>query len=374
MIFNVSYKKPEELFASPIVQQTAFWQRVRQQMGESTLALNFNATPDSVVCAKVPQGNVLADMLVVIKNFDRQNSIAYVPYGPELQPLDGMQGVYLEELSECLRPYLPKSCIAIRFDLCWESLWAKDDDFYDSNGWWLGPPELAIQELRMNVGTVNWNLRKSSGNILPTNTLFINLDGKEEQLLSQMKPKTRYNIGLSQRKGVEVKQLKLDQLSLWYQLYSETAKRNGIFLHSIDYFAAVLAAKATNTLSPAEVILLLAEAEGIPLAAMFLVISGNRASYLYGASSSDNRNFMATYAIQWEAIRIAKVRGCVDYDMFGVAPRPDPSHPMYGLYRFKSGFGGEMYHTLGCWDYPLDEARYNYLSTVEMVSQGYHLS
>ena len=67
MIFNVSHKRPEDLFASPIVQQTAFWQRVRQQMGDNTLALNYNATSDSVICAKVPQGEVLADILVVIK-------------------------------------------------------------------------------------------------------------------------------------------------------------------------------------------------------------------------------------------------------------------------------------------------------------------
>lgn len=59
--------------------------------------------------------------------------------------------------------------------------------------------------------------------------------------------------------------------------------------------------------------------------------------------------------------------------MFGVAPNPDPSHPLYGLYKFKSGFGGNIYHSMGCWDYPLNEEEYvRYLHT-ELTSKGYHL-
>ena len=67
---------------------------------------------------------------------------------------------------------------------------------------------------------------------------------------------------------------------------------------------------------------------------MFLVLSAHRATYLYGASSSSMRNLMPTYALQWKAMLIAKKCDCTEYDMFGVSPNPDPSHPMYGLYRF----------------------------------------
>lgn len=52
--------------------------------------------------------------------------------------------------------------------------------------------------------------------------------------------------------------------------------------------------------------------------------------------------------------------------MFGIAPNADASHPMYGLYKFKQGFGGEIYHQLGCWDYPLDEERYQCFAAREM--------
>ena len=60
--------------------------------------------------------------------------------------------------------------------------------------------------------------------------------------------------------------------------------------------------------------------------------------------------------------------------MFGIAPNPDPSHPLFGLYRFKVGFGGEIFHTLGCWDYPLQSDIYKYYTAVELKSQGYHLN
>jgi lipid II:glycine glycyltransferase (peptidoglycan interpeptide bridge formation enzyme) len=83
---------------------------------------------------------------------------------------------------------------------------------------------------------------------------------------------------------------------------------------------------------------------------------------------------MATYALQWEAICRSKAAGCTEYDMFGISPDPNPDHPLYGLYMFKSGFGGEIYHSLGCWDYPLDEEMYTLFRASELNSQGYHLS
>ena len=187
-----------------------------------------------------------------------------------------------------------------------------------------------------------------------------------------MKPKTRYNIGLSRRKGVWVKPMGTGSLDVWYQLYRETALRNHIYLHDIRYFKTVLSARAENSRSPADVCLLVAGVDNTPLAAMFLVITAHRASYLYGASSSRQRNFMATYALQWEAINIAKAKGCTEYDMFGVAPGPFASHPLFGLYKFKTGFGGHLYHSMGCWDYPLIGEKYQLFTTSELNSQGYH--
>ena len=103
-----------------------------------------------------------------------------------------------------------------------------------------------------------------------------------------------------------------------------------------------------------------------------MVLSDYRATYFYGASSSSFRNVMPTYALQWKAMQIAKANKCREYDMFGIAPNPDPSHPMYGLFKFKQGFGGNIFHQLGCWDYPIDAEKYSYFAACEMNIQGYY--
>lgn len=373
MLTDVSRKDIDEVFESPIVQQTAFWSEVKKNLGVQSMAFNFKGRRADFFEADSDTGSIVSDVLVVNQAIDRNHSVAYVPYGPEMEPVEGAQGLFLEELSESLRSFLPDNCIAIRYDLFWQSYWAGERDYYDSNGYWIGPPDKSIQEIRFNYGTQNWGFKKAYSNILPSNTVFLDLRKEEEAILAQMKTKTRYNIRLAQRRGVQVRALHFDQLNVWYDLYRDTAMRNGINLHDIEYFRAVLAARANHTHSPAKVVLLVAELGNVPLAAMFLVISGKRATYLYGASASQMKNFMGSYALQWGAITMAKSMGCTEYDMFGVSPNPDPDHPMYGLYRFKTGFGGEIYHSLGSWDYPLDEKKYNLFTAMEMASQGYHV-
>lgn len=374
MLSNVELKSIDEVFSTPIIQQTAFWSEVKKRMGTESEAFNFKVNKSDIFNNNKLKGSIVSDFLVINQRLDSNHSVAYLPYGPELEPDQEIQGAFLEELSESLRSHLPQDCMFIRYDLVWESLWANDDDFYNENGMWLGPPDVSTQEFRFNYTTTEWNFKKAGSNILPSNTIFIDLKPDETAILAAMKPKTRYNIGLSARKGVTVRSAGIDDIDIWYKLYAETAVRNNFYLHKPEYFTAVLTANADNSQSPAEVELLIAEHCGVPLAAMFLVITGNRGTYLYGASSSSQRELMATYAMQWHAIKLAKQKGCVAYDLFGVSPDGDESHPMSGLYRFKSGFGGKMFHTMGCWDYPLRKEEYSYFRAFELKSQGYHLS
>lgn len=209
-------------------------------------------------------------------------------------------------------------------------------------------------------------------NILPANTIVIDLSRSEEEILAQMRPKTRYNIRLALRKGVEVRSVGREELDVWYQLYRETAFRNGLHLNDISYFRSVFSSKMECPDKELSVDLLIAYVDQIPLAAMFLILSAHRATYLYGASSSVHRNLMPTYALQWKAMQIAKAHRCREYDMFGISPNADPSHPMYGLYKFKHGFGGEIFHQLGCWDYPIEDDKYRYFTAMEMNMQGYY--
>lgn len=373
MISSVNCKDIQQLYSTPIVQQTAFWSAVKRKLGSSPLAINFNAEESALFGPISNNKNIESDLLVVIQKIDHQHSIAYVPYGPELEPHEENQGAFLEELSECLRSFIPKNCILIRYDLCWESYWTKDFGCYDQEGNWMGEPAISSQEFRFNFNTINWNFKKASFNILPSNTVFVDLQQDISVILSRMKPKTRYNINLAARKGVSVRRMGIEYLDVWYKLYQETAARNHIHLSDLKYFEAVLSTESGNSQSPAEVLLLVAEIDNLPLAAMFLIISGNRGSYLYGASTSEHRNLMATYALQWEAIKMSKEKGCTQYDLFGVSPNPDPAHPLYGLYKFKIGFGGDLYHSMGCWDYPLQIDKYNYFKSVELNGKGFHI-
>ncbi|CAL1517945.1 peptidoglycan bridge formation glycyltransferase FemA/FemB family protein [Chitinophaga sp. MM2321] len=373
MNIKVSKKEIEQVNKTPILQQTAFWSEVKTRQGLMSSAFDFKVAKSELFTDTPEHKFVESDVLVIIRQINDEYCMAYVPYGPETEPHMDRQGVFLEELSESLRPLLPNKCIMIRYDLAWQSHWSMDEQYFDEQGIWTGPPGKKMQELRFNYNTQNWNLKKTNSDILPSNTIFMDLKRDEHVLLENMKTKTRYNIQLAKRKGVTVKSSGLEDITTWYDLYTQTSARNGICQDDINYFKTVLTARASNTNSPAEVEMLLAEADGMPLAAMFLVVSGNRGTYLYGASANMNRNYMGTYLLQWEAMRRAKQKGCTEYDFFGVSPTPDPQHPLYGLYKFKRGFGGEMYHRMGCWDYPLHEAQYIAFTAAELSSKGYHV-
>ena len=148
----------------------------------------------------------------------------------------------------------------------------------------------------------------------------MDLLGDESTLLARMKPKTRYNIRLAARKGVQVREGKIGDLELWQSLYLVTARRNGIFPHDPQFFRALALAGESD----AKVRLLIAEKDDEALAAMFLSTSADGAAYLYGASSGENRQLMAPYALQWAAMLASKSEGCASYDLFGRG-RPDPT-------------------------------------------------
>jgi lipid II:glycine glycyltransferase (peptidoglycan interpeptide bridge formation enzyme) len=164
-----------------------------------------------------------------------------------------------------------------------------------------------------------------------------------------MKPKWRYNVRLGGRK-TRVWRADTGGLDTFYALFRETALRDGIAIHGQAYYARLFETAASAN-APVDARLYLAEADGEPLAGIITLFRGRTATYLYGASSGRNRNLMAAYALQWRAICDAKEVGCEEYDMFGIPPDASPSHPMAGLYQFKTGFGGSIIHRPGSWDY-----------------------
>jgi len=192
-----------------------------------------------------------------------------------------------------------------------------------------------------------WNLKleTSPHNIQPPRTIIINIKDDEDTILARMKQKTRYNIRLAEKKGVTVRAW--DDIESFHRLMLVTGGRDGFGVHSLEYYK-----RAYELFHPKGMCeILVAEYEGKPLAALFVARNGNRAYYLYGASTDEERNRMPTYLLQWEAMKWAKARGCEEYDLWGVPDEDEATlesnfesrhDGLWGVYRFKRGFGGEV--------------------------------
>ncbi len=184
--------------------------------------------------------------------------------------------------------------------------------------------------------------------IQPRHTIVIDLQGSEDDIQARMKQKTRYNIGLAGRKGIVVQAW--DDLDGFHRMVKVTGGRDGFGVHSPAYYRRVY-----DLFRPAGMCeLLMAGYAGRPLAALMVFARGRRAWYFYGASTEEERNRMPAYLLQWEAMRWARERGCEEYDLWGVpdenesdleANFTDRHDGLWGVYRFKRGFGGQLKRT-----------------------------
>src|SRR5688572_5025434 len=192
-----------------------------------------------------------------------------------------------------------------------------------------------------------WNaeLITSPHNIQPPRTIVIDIKGSEAEILARMKQKTRYNIRLAEKKGVIVRTW--DDMESFHKMMLVTGDRDHFGIHSLEYYRC-----AYELFHPMDMCeLLVAEYEGKPLAALMVFARGRRAWYFYGASTDEERNRMPAYLLQWEAMKWAKARGCEEYDLWGVPDEEEPTleanfekqqDGLWGVYRFKRGFGGQL--------------------------------
>lgn len=368
MICKLERKDIAEFQTTNILPQSPFWSRVKSKQGFIPKGFELTISKDLLTSTANSSEKVSEDLLVFIKYVDDSHCFAYVPYGPRLEPTFENQGLLLEQLSESIQQYLPSNCIFIRYDLMWENQWAVEEERFDEHGNWIGPPPNKTQEYRVNFGTENWNLHKSLEDHLPKNTFFLDLTLNEHDLLYNMRYNTRYNVRKAIKKGINVREYGIEHIHDWYKLYSDTAARHDMPMQSEEFFATILK-NQDNTKKGVSVKMLMADFEGEFLASMFLTLSKERGTYLYGASAAGKSNLMASYYLQWESIRIAKNWGCTEYDMFGSAPNLNEGHPLHGVHVYKKGFGGDLYHRMGCWDYPYQKEMYDQFRLLEVQNQ-----
>jgi peptidoglycan pentaglycine glycine transferase (the first glycine) len=190
------------------------------------------------------------------------------------------------------------------------------------------------------------------------NTMLIDLRRPEEELLAAMKGKTRYNVRLASKRGVQVDLGGMENLRLFFEMYTTTSIRDDFIIRPFSYYEDAWG----SFVSQGRAELLLARYEGKVLAGLMLLYYGDKAWYMYGASSERHRNLMPNHLLQWEAMRRAKAAGYSFYDMWGAPDVLDESDPLWGVYRFKEGFGGEFTSYMGAYDFPASRSLYGLYS------------
>lgn len=195
---------------------------------------------------------------------------------------------------------------------------------------------------------------KNFETIQPRYVFRLNVAGKtEEELLAGFQQKWRYNIRLAERKGVSVRVCGKEQVPAFAALMRTTGLRDGFVTRQPEYFTALL-----DHLGGHARLYMAFAPDGTPIAGTIAIQYGDKVWYLYGASSNGHRELMPNYLLQWRMIQWAVRTGCRVYDFRGVSGDVSADNPLYGLYRFKQGFGGEFTEFVGEMDLVLDRPLY----------------
>ncbi len=294
-----------------------------------------------------------------VRGFSARMSLCYAPKGPNMDWTDErLRAQVLDDLQAYARR---RGAVFLKIDPDVPLGWGEP-------GTPASREDPLGQAVSADLQARGW--RFSSDQIQFRNTVLVDLTADEETLLARMKQKTRYNIRLAARKGVTVRPATPDDWPLLYRMYAETAARDGFIIRPEAYYRTVWEIFSAAEAPHAEA--LLAEVEGEAAAGLWLFTFGGRGYYVYGMSYPRHRRKMPTYLLQWEAMRRAKARGCTAYDMWGAPDVFTESDRMWGVYRFKRGFGGQVVRTLGAWDYAPRPWLYRlYAETVPRLLAGW---
>ena len=209
----------------------------------------------------------------------------------------------------------------------------------------LGAIALRIEPLWSEKPGYLEGFARAPADLLPSETLLVDLRASETEILAAMKPKGRYNLRLSQRRGVEIEFTADSQaIPLFYDIFLETVQRQQFFGEPYGFFINLC-----QTLFAAQIAEIgLARWRGKLLAAILVVYWGDRTIYLYGGRSAEHPEVMAAYGLHWRAMQRAKAKNCQVYDFYGFTR--NPCHGYAKFSRFKSQFGGFLLTTIGAQD------------------------
>jgi peptidoglycan pentaglycine glycine transferase (the first glycine) len=358
---NVNWNHLISKLPNPHFLQTFEWGQVKAKYGWTPLYVvwtsdgKFSVFKETDHWLPNPDHCVAAALILkrqILRNeFAARLSILYSPKGPLLNWSN--ESLRKRVLSDLQTFSKKEGAIFLKMDpdvVLGTGVPSSEDDLIDNSG------QVLMSELKRR----GWGY--SSDQIQFKNTVLIDLNPFEEELLSSMKQKTRYNIRLAQKKGVTLRVGNLEDFGLLYKMYAETSVRDGFVIRDEGYYQTVWELFMDSNEPTCEP--LIAEVNGEPVAAIFVFYFAGRAYYVYGMSRNAHREKMPTYLLQWEAMKRARAKGCKVYDLWGAPDVFDESDSMWGVYRFKEGLGGKVVRTLGAWDYAPNPFWYKLYSEV----------
>jgi len=314
--------------------QTWEWGQVKARFGWEPQPKTWYNEDGSQIAAALILGRTIA-----IPGLPASLRVLYVPKGPLLRDW-GEAGLRRKILGDLRDLALEQGAIFIKIDpdvRLGTGIPGSEPGSEDTIG----------NNVRSDLIDFGW--RFSSEQVQFRNTVLVDLQPAPEVLLERMKQKTRYNIRLAERKGVTVRPATLDDLDLLYQMYTETAVRDGFVIREREYYHAVW----RIFLQAGMVEPLIAEVDNQPVAGVVIFRFAGQAYYLHGMSRPLHREKMPNYLLQWEAMLRAREAGCTVYDLWGAPDEFQISDPLWGVYRFKEGLGGRLVRHIGAWDLPV---------------------
>jgi lipid II:glycine glycyltransferase (peptidoglycan interpeptide bridge formation enzyme) len=287
------------------------WGQFKERLGWKALRLGVEAGPRLVAGAQVLVKRLPLGVA----------SLAYVPRGPVGNWLEGETSQLL--LCELRRVARRFRALILRVE-----------------------PGSACTSVLRRHGFRSWRSTNQ-----PRATIVVDLAPRLDDVLARMHAKTRYNIRYAARKGVVVSRGAVPDLPEFFALMRITARRTGFRLRSREYYAHEWHALAATE----QIALFVARHGDQTLAVNVSAVCGRHAAYLHGASSGTARNLMPNHLLMWEAMRWAKEKGCTSFDLWGIPdeiglaaqtgqplPTPVRTDGLWGVYRFKRGFGTEV--------------------------------
>ncbi len=279
------------------------------------------------------QGRLVAGAQVLFRPLPLGFSIAYVPRGPVLaHPDPDLLVELVRDMDGVARRH---RAIFLKVEPHWED----------------------APEARTILRAAGF--QPSPHSVQPRSTLLVDLTPAPDEILARMKSKWRYNIRLARRKGVIVRPVQNEvEVDHFLALMKETARRDGFPIHTDEYYR-----RAWQMFGQGDTgVLLMAWYKDLPLAGIFVVRGGTMAIYMYGASGARERHRMPNHLLQWEGMMWARERGAREYDLWGIPDEvgarpeewakrtPERTDGLWGVFRFKQGFGGRIVRMVGAWD------------------------